>query len=243
MASWSSLEYTGKWKHLNYHAKRFYAPVAILAAPAIEDADPAAKPVPGVITKLDIDDEPEYVINNNVVEIWAVNDRRALAKTKTTVELWNYASGRLETLNYSAEVPAGSAVKLASLPLEHFGTEKERRNRFLSLELNAEVDGKLERHRNEWFFAPYKQSELAQARVTASPAEKNGKWTVTLSTDKPALYVWANAEGIAGEFDDNSLLLLPGRPVTLTFTPKGKSTFAAFKAALKIKHLAQTFGR
>ena len=33
VASWSSLEYGGKWKHLHYHAKRFFAPLAAVGLP------------------------------------------------------------------------------------------------------------------------------------------------------------------------------------------------------------------
>jgi beta-mannosidase len=33
VASWSSLEYGGKWKHLHYHARRFYNPVAVVGLP------------------------------------------------------------------------------------------------------------------------------------------------------------------------------------------------------------------
>jgi len=241
VASWSSLEYTGKWKHLQYHAKRFFAPTAILAAPALEAPDSKASSEPGNALKLDAGGRPEYVVNKHQLEIWAVNDRGSAAHSEAVVELWNFEGRLLETLRYSGEVPAHGTKLMASLPLERFGSDTERRDRFLSLEQQATVAGVIEHHHNEWFFAPPKQSELALARVTGTSAEKGGTITLTLSTDKPALYVWANADGIPGEFSDNSLLLLPGRPQSLTFTPKGRITLAAFKAALHIKHLAQTF--
>ena len=37
VASWSSIEYGGKWKPLQHLAKRFYAPVAVVAQPSIAD--------------------------------------------------------------------------------------------------------------------------------------------------------------------------------------------------------------
>jgi beta-mannosidase len=82
---------------------------------------------------------------------------------------------------------------------------------------------------------------LGDAVVDAIPAERSGKWTVTLTTDKPAFFVWANVSGIRGEFSDNSFTLFPGRPVTLTFTPKDKASFADFVKALTVKHLRQTY--
>ena len=60
---------------------------------------------------------------------------------------------------------------------------------------------------------------------------------VILSTDKPAYWVWANAKGIPGEFDDNAITLVPSTPRVLTFTPKGKVTPEQFKAALTIVNL------
>ena len=60
---------------------------------------------------------------------------------------------------------------------------------------------------------------------------------VILSTDKPAYWVWANAKGVAGEFDDNAITLVPSTPRVLTFTPKGKVTPEQFKAALTVVNL------
>ena len=66
-------------------------------------------------------------------------------------------------------------------------------------------------------------------------------FSVTLTTNKPALFVNLNADGLAGEFDDNSLTLLPGQPRTLTFAPKGHVDQAAFAKALSVLHLRSTF--
>ena len=111
----------------------------------------------------------------------------------------------------------------------------------MQLYLTADVDGAKEQHRNEWYFSAFKRCDLGDAAVDAIPAERNGKWTVTLTTDKPAFFVWANVSGIRGEFSDNSFTLLPGRPVTLTFTPKDEASFAAVAMALTVRHLRQTY--
>ena len=215
VASWSSLEYGGKWKHLHYQAKRFYAPVAVMVVPA--DNDPTN------------------------IEVWAVNDRAVPAKAEAAVELWGYNGKKLETVSLKGDIAARSAQLLGRLPVAHFGTDKERDERFLEVVLTADVDGAKEQHRNEWYFSAFKRCDLGDAAVDAIPAERNGKWTVTLTTDKPAFFVWANVSGIRGEFSDNSFTLLPGRPVTLTFTPKDESSFADFAKALTVRHLRQTY--
>jgi beta-mannosidase len=215
VASWSSVEYGGKWKHLHYQAKRFYAPVAVMVVPADNDA--------------------------TNVEVWAVNDRAVPAAAEAAVELWSYSGQKLETVSLKGEVAARSAALLGKLPVSRFGTGKELDQRFLEVVLTADVGGTKEQHRNEWYFSAFKRCDLGDARVDAIPAERNGRWTVTLTTDKPAFFVWVNVSGIRGEFTDNSITLFPGRPVTLTFTPKENASFAAFAKALTVKHLRQTY--
>ena len=77
--------------------------------------------------------------------------------------------------------------------------------------------------------------------MDAIPSIRDGKWTVVLTTDKPAFFVWADTPHIPGTFSDNSFTLYPGQPVRLTFTPKGNESFDAFKSALTVKHLRQTY--
>ena len=63
---------------------------------------------------------------------------------------------------------------------------------------------------------------------------------VTLASDKPTFFVWANVRGVRGEFDDNAVTLVPGRPRTFVFTPYDKTTSPqAFKAAFSVTHLAE----
>jgi beta-mannosidase len=217
VASWSSLEYGGKWKHLHYQAKRFYAPVAVMMTPAVNNG-------------------------TTNIEFWAVNDYGTSAKAEAAVEVWGFDGKKIETVPLTGEIAPRSALLLGKFPASRFGNEKELTERFLEVVLTAELDGQKVKFSNEWLFNFYKTCTLGDAVVDAIPAERNGKWTVTLTTDKPAFFVWANVSGLRGEFSDNSFTLLPGRPVTLTFTPKDKTvTFADFAKALTVKHLRQTY--
>jgi hypothetical protein len=60
---------------------------------------------------------------------------------------------------------------------------------------------------------------------------------ITLSTDKPAFFVWANVRGVCGEFDDNSFTLLPGKPKTIRFMPKQLVAPDEFRNALSVTRL------
>ena len=140
-------------------------------------------------------------------------------------------------------LPPGCAVKLDEHSLYEFGTEDERKGRFVSMSLVADVGGKKAVHGNEWFFAPFKDSPLADAKVSCKVEKGDGPtFKVSLSTDRPAFFVWANAKGIRGEFDDNSFTLLPFEPRTLVFTPKDSGvTLHTFEKALSVSHLRQTY--
>ena len=91
-------------------------------------------------------------------------------------------------------------------------------------------------------FGLFKDCSLAKADVRASFAESDGKFCVTLESDKPAFFVWANAWRTRGEFDDNSFTLYPGEPRTIKFTPKASGlTLDAFRKAFTVTHLRETY--
>lgn len=176
-------------------------------------------------------------------EVWAVNDFAEPIAVEASVEVWGFDGTRLDEVALPAELAPRSARMLGKFPLSRFGDDAERVDRFLEVVVRGETAGRMLTHRNEWFFNAYKRHALGDALVDAIPADRQGRWTVTLTTDKPAFFVWANAEGIRGEFSDNSFALFPGRPVTLTFTPKDAGVaFNDFARALTVKHLRQTYG-
>ncbi|MBR0056175.1 MAG: hypothetical protein IJP66_02495, partial [Kiritimatiellae bacterium] len=92
------------------------------------------------------------------------------------------------------------------------GDEEERKGRFLALTLGG-TRSRASMHRNEWFFASFKESPVAKSNITARVSGRD----VTLTTDRPAFFVWVDVPGVRGEFDDNSFTLLPGEPRTVTF--------------------------
>ena len=214
VASWSSLEYGGpsspgfvvasKWKHLHYHAKRFYAPVAIVAKPSADGGS---------------------------VEFWAMNDTAETVSAVAEGRLMTFGGEVVAEDGFEIVLAPGSATCIATHPLSDFGSDDERKGRFVALELRSRTTI----HRNEWFFAPFKDSPIEEADIKA---EFDG-YRIRLSTDKPAFFVWVNATGVRGEFDDNSFTLLPGEPRTLTFKPKGGDmSYEEFRAALSVMHLA-----
>ena len=207
VSSWSSIEYGGKWKHLHYHAKRFFSPVAIAAKPS-SDGDS--------------------------VEFWVMNDTPQWVDSEVTGRLMDFSGGVVMREGGAIDLPPLSAKMIASRPMDDFGGCAKRKERFISLELRTAT----RTARNEFFFAPFKDSPLPDVEVKA----ETGRFNVVLTVNKPAFFVWVNAKGIRGEFDENSITLLPGEPRTLTFTPKDPGTTQEeFEKALSVLHLRQTY--
>lgn len=212
VASWSSIEYGGKWKQLHHHSRRFFQP-AIVTAFQTKDA----------------------------VQIWAVNDQAQPCQATVTATVCDLDGKAVETLTFTASVPANSSVKLAEHPVARLAGER-RDQRFLVMDLKGTLGGQAVSHRNLHVFTEYKRYDLADPQIATAVTEAGGRLTVTLKAAKPAFFCTVNADGIAGEFSDNSFVLLPGQEVALTFSPKQAGVTAdALRKALSVMHLQKTY--
>jgi beta-mannosidase len=88
VASWSSLDHGGHWKALHYMAKRFYAPVAVMAIP-----DKAT----------------------GMISIKAVNDRLKAQKISLTLTIVDPAGKANIFKQFSKSVPADKAIEITKL--------------------------------------------------------------------------------------------------------------------------------
>jgi beta-mannosidase len=87
VASWSSIDYYGRWKALQYAARRFFAPV--LVSP---------------------------VEHQGNIELWAVSDRRADAPARLTVRTLDFAGHELARHDQEFTLKANSSQLVVSFP-------------------------------------------------------------------------------------------------------------------------------
>lgn len=213
VASWSMVEFGGKWKPLMYEARRFFAPVAAFAT----------LPEKGRIT------------------LSAVNDLPKTVEAKVTLRLMTFAGETLKAETFAATLQPRTATLLKSCAESDFGNKGERRNRFLVVDIETD-DKNIATYQTGWLFDTFKNLNLAEAKVQLEAAEIGGVCTITLTADKPAFSVWVEAFGIPGEFSDNHFTLLPGEPRTLRFKPRDPSaTSSDFARSLTVNHIANTF--
>ncbi len=191
VASWSSIEYGGKWKPLQYLARRFFEPVHVTLAP------------------------------DGMVKVVNDTDKRVEGKV---VAIFHGFDGTKEEV----VVSKGPRIAVGANYAAAVGKIAPRKDAVLELRFGNSVNFPVR--------AAYNDIELPKANVKA---EING-FKVTLSTDKPAFWVWMNVKGIRGEFDDNAVTLVPGEKRVFTFEPADKATTPeAFKAAFTVTHLAE----
>jgi len=198
VSSWSSIEYGGKWKPLQYLAKRFFEPVHVTLAP----------------------DGTVKVINDT--------DKTYVGSVRAV--FFPFDGGKMEIVDIGLlRSPPGSAVAAGSIAQR---TDAALELLFLYSLEDSQMGSVAD---NFPVRADYK-GELPKANVKA----EIGGFKVTLTTDKPAFWVWMNVKGIRGEFDDNAVTLVPGVKRVFTFEPADKATTPeAFKAAFTVTHLAE----
>lgn len=91
VASWSSIEYGGKWKQLHYHARRFYAPLASMT-----------------------------IQKDDSLEVWTVNDSREAKQVSLKVTAYDFNGCELQSWHFTGRLAAGSSKKMKSLKLSQF---------------------------------------------------------------------------------------------------------------------------
>jgi len=216
VASWSSLEYglphasneviVAKWKPLHYLAKRFFAPLSVVAYPTVKGK------------KVDV----------TKGQVFAMNDTAETVSGQLTLAYWTYDGKVLSSETKSVTLPPDSATEVAAF--RQPTTDDRQSATFLVMTLKTAK----ETVRNDWHFGFFKDVPLANAKVDV----KVDGYKVTLTTDKPAFYVWADAYKMGGEFTDNCLTLLPGEPVEIIFEPKVWDVNPNwFRHDLSVKHL------
>jgi beta-mannosidase len=213
VASWASIDYEGRWKALHFMARRFFAPVLVSGLEKPEDG---------------------------TVDVHVSNDR--LKPFKGTVQ-WRVTRVDGTLLREGAKKVTAAAngsalqttVKLADLIAKH-----GPRDLIVWLSL---VDGEgVEESTNIVTFCRPKHMELlpTKMRVEVRPWDDNS-YAVTLTSKTPALWLWLTLAGMDAKYDDNFICLEPNRPVRIRVTPATRLKLDAFRQALRIASIWDTY--
>ena len=180
VASWSSIDYFGRWKALHYAAKKFYAPILVSAQ---EEG-----------TKADI-----YVTNDtlntfNGTVVWKLRDNIGTI---------------LKTGTENISVDALSALQICSLDFDEFFIKKVLHPEdSIMLELKALREGICISENSVLFTRP-KHFKFLNPNITFTVSEESDCFVINLSADNYARGVALELAVADGLFDDNWVDIYP----------------------------------
>jgi len=184
VASWSSIDYYGRWKALQYYARRFYAPV--LVSPHVE---------------------------NGSLKVYVVSDKTEPMHTSLRVRLMDF-DGKvlLEEIHAIQVSPVASQVYL-DWPLKKLADAgaADTARVFVVAELGN--SGETSYSRNLTYLAPTKEVRLKPAALKVETSGGNGKYKVRVSSPVLARSVYLSFGNLDVKVSDNYFDLLPGETV------------------------------
>jgi beta-mannosidase len=212
VASWSSIDYYGRWKALHYYARRFYDDLLVSL---------------------------EQEQDGGEVGVHVTSDRTAAAKASLRVVLLDLAGNVLWERGEDVEVaPLGNRRHLA-VPTATLLAGRDPRQVFLRAEL---VVGGRVVSSNSRFFVPMKDLALGKPAIAADVTAVDGGFRIVLSTNTLARHVRLAFEADEGSFSDDFFDLVPGEPLEVAYRPRGALDLADFRKGLAITSLVDAFG-
>jgi beta-mannosidase len=213
VASWSSLDYSGRWKALHYMARHFYAPLLVSAVPNLEDGS---------------------------LSVHVTSDKREDVTAEVRWEVTTIQGARVDGGAQTALFPANNNSSLMTLDLKAAVNEYGARNLLIWLELW--VDETLVSE-NLALFARPKHLQLGEPEFDfAVQDEGDGRYRINLSPSKPALWTWLESTDGAFRLSDNFFHLRPGhtRTVILSAQTPGRE-LTDIKNGITIRSLVDTY--
>ena len=213
VASWSSLDYDGRWKALHYMARHFYAPLLVSAVPNVADGS---------------------------VAIHVTSDKRVDVIGELRWEVTTVTGERVTAGAQTAKLPGNKNSSLLTLDLKAAVDEYGPRDLLVWLELWV---GEALASENLALFARPKHLPLAEPVFDFDVRELgDGQYSLDLTAAQPALWVWLESAGDGLHFADNFFHCRPnkGRSVILT-AESPERTQAQIKQAITIRSLADTY--
>ncbi len=183
VASWSSIDYFGRWKALQYYAKRFYAP--LLVSPHVEDG---------------------------AVKVYIVSDKVKAEAATLRVRLMDFDGKVLLEESHLVDVAALASKVYLEWPLKKLtdAGAADTSRVFVVAEL---VVGKETVSRNLAYLAPVKEIHLKPAALKVEAAGEKGSYRIRIGSAVLARSVYLSFGSVDAEVSDNYFDVMPGETV------------------------------
>lgn len=194
VASWSCIDYYGRWKALQYEAKRQFEPIILTTAP----------------------------LQGNELPIYAINDSAKTIQASLQIYLCNFDGSITDSVYIdSISLPGRSAVEISRYsPAKKIKINKLTKQ-YLHLKL-FDAKGRLLAQKVYFYLYP-KQMEFQPKGISTqvqrlNAGTKEEQYIFTLSAEQ-IKYGVAITTNLNGRFSDNYFTLLPGEEKQVIFTP------------------------
>lgn len=209
VASWSSIDFFGRWKATQYFAGRFFQDVSGTAVTEMDDTseDIHFRNITGLKTLK----KP-----TGAVTLYLSNDTLHHVSSEVTLSVRDIATGKV--VSESKACLSCEPLSVSSLRSDEAAEalKGHETSRFLYCRF-SHSDGSTS---SETFFAvPYKMIEFPDAHVMAD--YDSGGNTVILNSDAPAFFTEIHGSGEDFIFSDNYVTVLPDEPVRLNILKQG----------------------
>lgn len=184
VASWSSIDYYGRWKALQYYARRFYA--STLVSPHID---------------------------NGVLEIYIVSDKTAQQNGELDLRVMRFDGTVVKQVRQAVNVPPLSSGIFVRVPLDSLqeaGVKLDPATVFASMKLT--IDGK-EASSNSIYFVPTIQVKLPPPQIQSKLTRSGTGFDLELSSPVLEKSVLVSFGDLDTELSDNYFDILPGQTV------------------------------
>jgi beta-mannosidase len=217
VASWSSIDYYGRWKALQYYARRFYAP--ILVSPHVEDGS---------------------------LKVYIVSDKTASTPATLRVRLMDFGGKVLLEESHAADVAPLSSKVYLDWPLKKLtdagAADTSRVFVVADLQIGGATDYAMNGtviSRNIVYLAPVKEVHLKPAALKVETTGASGSYKVRITSPVLARSVYLSFGDLDVKLSDNYFDLLPGETVEIVAT--SAASLDALRAQLKVVSLTDAF--
>lgn len=215
VASWSSLDYFGRWKAAHYAAKRFYAPIL---ASACEEG--------------------------TTVSLHVSNETRETFTGKLSWRLMDHASGVIQSKETEVMLDALSTQEIITLDFRDIlNTRQKQRETYLEYDLIAAGSATVISS-GTVLFVKSKHFALLDPQISTEAFEEEDKFIIDVSCKAFARFIELDLKNADALFSDNIFDLSIGKPKRVEVKKENLSsalTLADFKAQLRVRSLFDTY--
>jgi beta-mannosidase len=186
VASWSSIDYYGRWKALQYYARRFYAP--ILVSPHVEEG---------------------------AVKVYIVSDKTEAKPATLRVRLMNFDGKVLLDQSENVSVAPLTSKVYLDWPLKKLTDAGAADTSRVFVVADISSNG-TELSRNLTYLVPVKGVHLKPAQLKVETAGANGSYKIRITSPVLARSVYLSFGNLDLKVSDNYFDLLPGETIEIT---------------------------